>query len=52
MPEQLICIPESEMERLRRKATGGGRWISCPSWGWWASGFASGVVVAVVMGWA
>lgn len=43
MPEELICIPEGELDRLRR----GG-----PRWGWWASGFACGVMVAIVMGWA
>lgn len=46
MPEELICIPQGELERLRSSVSGIGLW------GWWASGFACGVMAAIIMGWA
>jgi hypothetical protein len=43
-PENLLYIPQSEYDRLRRSPL-----VSVV--GWWLSGFASGIIMAVVLGW-
>lgn len=42
--EELICVPNSELERLK-KGSGRSQII------WFSSGFAWGVLFAVLLGW-
>jgi hypothetical protein len=44
-PEELIYVPQSELERLKK---GSGR----SQFMWFSSGFAWGVLFAVLLGWA